>query len=267
MSITLSEEIHELIIRSVVPKISHYMKLEHNIDVDLDNLSNFLGAQTSLSGHAKSLLDKCAHISNKGKLCTRKAVNGKFYCSNHSDKDKLKNPNKKPYKKDFEKSILKDDCLKSNQFPCRYFHNSNQNIIINHEHSLIIYLNEENKYVIIGIYEPPENSNEEDVLSKKLQYIRELTSSEIEKFQDSFKLSYKYKEYINVIKDFAFNFENKIVKETEHKKRGRKPKNSNIEKLFQEHFDQEHKEIENTVKNISSKTKKTNVTPIINFVD
>lgn len=298
MVISLSEEINALIVRVFVPLMAHYYKNEHNVDTDLEHLSNFLGASTPMPNYTKGIIDKCAHISNKGKCCPRKAVNGKFYCSNHSDKDKKKAP-RKTTKKDIDKPILKDSDIYQNQITCRLLHSDNPNILIDHKCSLVLYTNEIEgfSHVIIGIYDPPKYFSDDDLLSRKLEYIRELTQNEIELYENSHKLAYKYREYIDIIKENAVNYEvenNKILKE-EPKKRGRKAKtekeeldntsdkpadkpigktidknSNNIDKVAAKNLQENIKknDIPNIVKNISFKTKvKDTALPTINCID
>ena len=208
MTISISEEFTAVAVRFFSPHFAQYVKNTHNLDIDLEHMANSFGTITPMPNYTKNIIDKCAHISNKQKHCPRKAVNGKFYCSNHSDKDKKKAP-RNPAKKNPDKPIVRESEIYQNQITCKYLHDDNSKILMDHTCALVLYANdvEGSSHVIIGIYDPPKYISDDELLSRKLEHVRELTPNEIDIYENSHKLPYKYREYIDIIKEDAVNFE------------------------------------------------------------
>ena len=158
-------ELDKLTRKLLIPRI-YQMREEEGIEIYREKLSNYLGAPIS----THTIVSKCLYISNKGKNCGRRAVQGKHHCTNHIDKDKKKNTRKNS-KKMIGKTYIKEEEIQDidDEITVKYFDIDNKRIFIMEECGFILYkiTESDEDYVVIGKYEY--DGIEELDLLKKLE--------------------------------------------------------------------------------------------------
>lgn len=219
-------EAKKLLATLLVPKIIEFLSMEGIEYHDVNKMTNYL-CDSSVSPNYTIVL-KCTFISNKGKPCTKKAVNGKNYCATHAEREK-KQATKKTTKKSVVPSYVKKEdanVFLENEIIFQKFDHSNDKLLI-HENGYVIYQADKDEYFVIGKY--PETCLNDDLLPllEKINKIIPLSQRDVEIVQEIMKIPY-HQSYIETAKTEIENLLQKSNEIPPEKKKGRKPKTENV---------------------------------------